>query len=287
MKKLSMGMVVALLAFQSFASVIVFRDTFNADLGGTNPNTDVNIGTASRQSGGTTATTYTETNLNTGNAFLNTPGGGPFSGQTVLLLRTSSTAGASASTAGVKTDSNFASVLAGKKYEIAFRGAIEVGGTPSTDYWGGFYLTDGLTATGPNAAATRYGFLYRERDANNFTFWKDGVGTTSTVADEGTSYFNAATLFTFNITVDEVAGTVDTIINQGLANEITLAQRGIAFANSTDRYFGFRANQGGATGLADFRYDNFDVTVIPEPATLGMVTAMGAGVLFIRRRFMI
>lgn len=33
--------------------------------------------------------------------------------------------------------------------------------------------------------------------------------------------------------------------------------------------------------------DNISVTVIPEPATLGLVAVFGGGVLFIRRRFMI
>jgi len=33
--------------------------------------------------------------------------------------------------------------------------------------------------------------------------------------------------------------------------------------------------------------DNFSLSVIPEPATLGMVVATGAGVLFIRRRLML
>ena len=31
---------------------------------------------------------------------------------------------------------------------------------------------------------------------------------------------------------------------------------------------------------------NFEVTAIPEPATLGLITAFGGGILFIRRRFM-
>ena len=38
-----------------------------------------------------------------------------------------------------------------------------------------------------------------------------------------------------------------------------------------------------------FRIDDFSIngTVVPEPATLGMVAALGGGMLFIRRRFMI
>jgi len=39
-------------------------------------------------------------------------------------------------------------------------------------------------------------------------------------------------------------------------------------------------------GLTRFRVQDFQLNVIPEPATLGLVAAMGAGILFIRRRFM-
>jgi hypothetical protein len=38
---------------------------------------------------------------------------------------------------------------------------------------------------------------------------------------------------------------------------------------------------------ASFDNVSFEYEVIPEPATLGLVTAMGGGLLFIRRRFMI
>jgi hypothetical protein len=43
----------------------------------------------------------------------------------------------------------------------------------------------------------------------------------------------------------------------------------------------FNVDNTGANGLLTATY------VIPEPATLGMIAAMGGGILFIRRRFMI
>ncbi len=46
---------------------------------------------------------------------------------------------------------------------------------------------------------------------------------------------------------------------------------------------GMKGNSDSTTGFA--RVDN--ITVIPEPATLGMVAAFGGGLLFIRRRLMI
>lgn len=42
----------------------------------------------------------------------------------------------------------------------------------------------------------------------------------------------------------------------------------------------------GASMNNGWRFDTLTVDVIPEPATLGLVTAFGAGILFVRRRFM-
>lgn len=43
----------------------------------------------------------------------------------------------------------------------------------------------------------------------------------------------------------------------------------------------------GSNGFSGGFVRNFEVTAIPEPATLGIVASVGIGVLFIRRRFMI
>ncbi len=51
---------------------------------------------------------------------------------------------------------------------------------------------------------------------------------------------------------------------------------------------GTRDNHGNwGTSMDDLAVNNFDVSAIPEPATLGMFAAMGGGIFFIRRRFMI
>lgn len=263
---------------------VLLEDTFNADLGGTNPNTDVNLDAAARQSGGSLTTTYTENGSS--DASLNTPAGGAFGGETVLLLRTESTGGASVSSAGVTTDTNFASSLVGQVYKIEFTGLVQTGGTPSADHWGSFFLTDSSVPTTPIAGTVDYGIMYRERDTNNLTIWKDGGNAgTSTVVDSGTSYFNSGTLFTLSITVDEVNGTVNTIVNEGLSNELALAEQSIDFDNGTDRYFGFYAQQGSATGLVDFRYDDFTLTAIPEPGSYALLAGMlGLGYVMARRR---
>jgi hypothetical protein len=283
-KILTTSLTLSVLALTALNAQTLLQDTFNADLGGTNPNTDVNLDAVTRQSGGSATTTYTE-NGNT-DSFLNIPGGGAFAGETALLLRTSSTGGASASNAGVTTNTNFATSLVGQVYRVEVTGLIQTAGAPSADYWGSFFLTDSSTATAPNAAGTDYGILFRERDTNNVTLWEDSTGTTSTVANGGTSPFDANTAFTLSILIDEVNGTVDTIINQGSPSEVTVTQATIDFENGSDRYFGFRANQGSATGLADIRFDNFTVSLVPEQSSYALLSGlMGlSAVFFIRRR---
>jgi len=44
---------------------------------------------------------------------------------------------------------------------------------------------------------------------------------------------------------------------------------------------------GGGAGNVTATFDGSKTTVIPEPATLGLVALMGGGMLFIRKRFMI
>ncbi|VGO11739.1 hypothetical protein PDESU_00285 [Pontiella desulfatans] len=56
---------------------------------------------------------------------------------------------------------------------------------------------------------------------------------------------------------------------------------GLELSGDTASGWSFNVDNSGANGLLTATY------VIPEPATLGMVAAFGAGMLFIRRRFMI
>ncbi|MDF7809641.1 PEP-CTERM sorting domain-containing protein [Pontiellaceae bacterium B12219] len=49
-------------------------------------------------------------------------------------------------------------------------------------------------------------------------------------------------------------------------------------------YTGVQKDNSGALGVD---YSEASISVVPEPATLGLVTAMGGGLLFFRRRFMI
>lgn len=66
-----------------------------------------------------------------------------------------------------------------------------------------------------------------------------------------------------------------------------------SIANGATATFNMVVTWDGITAPADptwhkaVTYDNIALTAIPEPATLGLVTAFGGAVLFIRRRFMI
>ncbi|MDF7822604.1 PEP-CTERM sorting domain-containing protein [Pontiellaceae bacterium B12227] len=55
----------------------------------------------------------------------------------------------------------------------------------------------------------------------------------------------------------------------------------------TDLIHNFRIDPANSIQGANFEIDYLRVEAIPEPATLGMIAAMGGALLFIRRRFMI
>jgi hypothetical protein len=96
--------------------------------------------------------------------------------------------------------------------------------------------------------------------------------TRSTTANE----YNVE-LSVFNITDDALVGstTFDSIS--------TLSSWG----DATELQTGFRGHELGNAGADAVRIGYLSTEVIPEPATLGLITAAGGAVLFIRRRFMI
>jgi hypothetical protein len=73
---------------------------------------------------------------------------------------------------------------------------------------------------------------------------------------------------------------VDVVLTNTILNDVVLADgESAAFrlrVTDTDEFLNWQVDNIGITG-----------TVIPEPATLGLITAFGGAVLFIRRRFMI
>ncbi|VGO12790.1 hypothetical protein PDESU_01344 [Pontiella desulfatans] len=75
----------------------------------------------------------------------------------------------------------------------------------------------------------------------------------------------------------------------------TSTQIDLGLASGSTLYAGYSTdwNDVGAVDIASFskidevHMDNFQIEVIPEPATLGLISAFGGAVLFIRRRFML
>jgi hypothetical protein len=72
----------------------------------------------------------------------------------------------------------------------------------------------------------------------------------------------------------DLSGFTDAVWEAGQSIVLTLAFTGSAEQSTT-------------AGGNELVLDNIAVTVIPEPATLGLLGAFGGGILFIRRRFMI
>lgn len=105
--------------------------------------------------------------------------------------------------------------------------------------------------------------------------------------DSGTSTINAnpggfvATDWN-HVAVEVNGATLDIYVNGGLVNSATLAGGGLnATTSKTTTYLAQRYTGGSRfTGAID----EFRISTIPEPATLGLVAVFGGGILFIRRR---
>lgn len=277
--------VITISLLQTSYSQLVFSDSFDGDVTSTNPtNSDPNSLYETRQTG--TKSDYTHGGSSGGGgAFINMPAAGVLANQSVLLLRTQ---GAQANNAFAKINNNFSDALSGKIYKIKFSGYIATAGDHGDDHWGSFLITDNPTVTNPNSDQTDYAMLFRERNTNNVTIWKDGLGSTKTILKNGNaSPFNANNLFTIEITIDEMNGTANTIINSNLPTEKILSTETIGFDNNTDRYFVFRANKAARSnsGLVDFRFEDFSITIIPEPNALFPFLAFIGTLSILKKRF--
>jgi hypothetical protein len=132
--------------------------------------------------------------------------------------------------------------------------------------------------------------------------WVDGTGSV------GMSVFEGSGLDTGYIQVDNggnsaagtwprLSGTASSAVigdtgslwtgitgNGTYSFDVVLTEAGVA---GNYMMLGWTQVRSTATELAPtFDIDNVNVVAIPEPATLGLVAAMGAGILFIRRRLM-
>ena len=127
-----------------------------------------------------------------------------------------------------------------------------------------------------------------ERNARAFVYEASGYDTT------GANDWHFKTDAALNGSVE----LMDNLLTNSVAGGATVTR--LAFSDdlvtavgSTDNTLTFTYTHGREIGLAFGSYntnmgiDNVSITVIPEPATLGMIAAFGMGILFIRRRLML
>ncbi len=280
----------AALAFalsQTSSGVTVFSDTYEYS-GTPNPQTNLATEIATRQAGGTTASTYTEQIAGpvANDAALNVD-----NGLDVLRLRTTNPS-TGASQAAVDLNTNFAPTLANKIYTVTFndlwftRGTVDI-----TDVW--FALSVGDTSpsiSGPNNAQTDFGLLLRAQGSGH-AIWRDNsnTGGAFNLTGSGADYGFSTRYQQVVMTIDETAG----IANATGKIDVTTANGtfsspvfNFGFDNVTDRYFEFRAHQNstGTDGqFMDVRIGSVAIDVIPEPSS-ACIGAFGLLLLLRRRR---
>jgi hypothetical protein len=144
-------------------------------------------------------------------------------------------------------------------------GTITAGNVRSRiNYWNG-NVTMKMEGTGSEVSST---VLYKQADYTSITdlqltYTWDLVNNTMSMAASGSGVLAAGGTGTISYS-DSVAQDLSGIVN----------------------LTGFRTHQQGQ-GDSYMELDTVTIEVIPEPATLGMITAVGGAILFIRRRFLI
>lgn len=158
-------------------------------------------------------------------------------------------------------------------------------------YDGGTAFTQDGTANGSSAGDDDYSyFVGLSSGANTDLAIREDNGTSSGFLAGGDVVANKASgSFTLNDTlkhtlVMEVTKTSDTLVDLSVTLDGTTTLTGQDTSNLKTLF-----NEVGLVSTnrdLDFMVDNLQVEVIPEPATLGIVTAAGIGIIAIRRRFM-
>lgn len=273
------------LASLSHAAQTIFQDNFDTSLA-SGVNTDVNFELGGgRQSGGTTTSTYTEQTVSGAGGFINV--NGSFTGDNLLLRNNYNSTGARAS--GVVLDTNFASILEGKRYQISFDASMSIGAGAATDRWMSFYIMGAqpgdINAATVNAGASDFGILLRDDGRANI--WDDGAVDTNLSA--GTTGVTLGSVYSVLIDVDETLATptVSLSIDSSLIGTYDID---FEAGDAGLRYFGLRAQIGTAGGttngaLFDSRYDNLAITLIPEPSSSAILAGLLAYcAIAVRRR---
>jgi len=146
--------------------------------------------------------------------------------------------------------------------------------------WIGFGFAQSVNAAGRHTEASVQGrawLLTSEAGQQVFV----GPRATNKVYDNEIITDTTSAFSTYTLTLDTTdASDVLLSVNMGGTTVVDEESMG-AFADLNPGSFGFSTDAGSAGTI-----DNLSLSVIPEPATLGMVAAFGGGILFVRRLFM-
>lgn len=116
-------------------------------------------------------------------------------------------------------------------------------------------------------------------DAVSVSLWRNGTGADShfqLAVDAGNDGF----------TVDDLVGTAATPA-AGIGGATTISWSGVYGSSTTNTVRLYHWGNSSPSGNMHLYDVTAEYTVIPEPATLGLVAALGGGILLVRRRFMI
>lgn len=271
MKKISTIIAVALLGSLSVNAEVIFNDTF--DVGSSAWDSEnLELPGGARQAAGTLESTYTAT-LNGGNTLIGAAAaGGGFASPMLIRVDPSSLGSVS-----LDLDTDFGPSVANQTWTLSYDGYQ----TRSVvfDGWAGFSVgSTAANAGGPGLTVELYG-------TSVYRVYVDGtqVGAVAMGPEIWDVTYNLTTTF------DEVAGTAQiTYSDGGTIGTVDFGTYNVNFADSS-RFVELKNSMvtGGGAGVADWRVDNLMIETIPEPATLGLVSLLGGGLLWIRKRFMI
>ena len=274
MKKLiGAALVATLMGSLSANAAVILSDDFTVTGGA---NADVNAEWDSRQTGTSISPYSTDAS-----------GGATATAEIVNDFGNGGTAKVSGTLNDVQAvgliQNNWMTGLAGEEWEATFFATVQKDAAYDNGWFGVGISSE---VQGANSPFGEFGAIHRE--GGNVSIFIDGAYITN--VDTGWDPYTS--LIHYNITADEVAGTMSLSYD---AYDFALTHLGhvdvidgASVLGGVNRGIDFRLHADTAVDAdVAFLVDNLVVQTIPEPATLGLFAAFGGTALFIRRKFMI
>lgn len=263
-------LIATLMGSLSANATLVFSDDFSV-AGGVGAIND-GIGTT-RQTSGTTTSTYTYGGLGTASIVNDFANGG-----TAQILGTYGDGDG----ATLTLDTNFGPQLSGTDWDLSFTAYSPVVGGTLNNGWFGFGV--GTSSFPGGAPFGEFGIIIRP--TGDVAIFQNGGFLVANVA----AYNPFSSIIRYHLLIDEINNDVtlgydafDTGLNY-LDSEIL----GIIPATfvAGDRTLNWAVNADDAVNAQISTYiEDVTINAIPEPTTFGLFAALGGGMLFIRRRF--